>query len=64
MDKLENYMKYIIGAILIGSLILFLIFLVFNAVGFLPPQNVLQFGWIVWVALITLSYPIAKKIMA
>lgn len=57
-------MKYIIGAILIGSLILFLIFLVFNSVGFLPPKNILQLVWIVWAALIILSYPIAKKIMA
>ena len=56
-------MKYIIGAALIGSLILFLIILIFNVVGFLPTQDILRFGWVIWGVLVVLCYPMAKKIM-
>lgn len=56
-------MKYIIGAILISSLLFFIVTLLINATGFIPPQNILLFGWIVWGVLTALCYPLAKKIM-
>lgn len=56
-------MKYIIAAILISSLIFFVITLLINAIGFMPSESVLQFGWIVWSVLTVLCYPLAKKIM-
>lgn len=57
-------MKYIIGAVLISSLILFIVALLISATGFKPAHNILPFGWIVWGILTALSYPLAKKIMA
>lgn len=57
-------MKYIIGAVLISTLIFFLMALFANATGLIPSQSILQYGWIVWVVLIILCYPLAKKIMA
>ena len=58
-------MKYIIGALLISSLIFFIVALLISATGFIKPaQNILPFGWIVWGILTALSYPLAKKIMA
>ena len=56
-------MKYTIGAVLISTLIFFLIALFINGIGFIPSQNVLQYSWIIWLALTALSYPLAKKIM-
>ncbi|MDN5566447.1 MAG: hypothetical protein L0G25_06550 [Psychrobacter sp.] len=57
-------MKYIIGAVLISTLIFFLIALFLNGIGFIPSQSILQYGWIFWVVLTVLCYPLAKKIMA
>ncbi|MGP4970346.1 hypothetical protein [Psychrobacter aquimaris] len=57
-------MKYIIGAVLISSLIFFIVALLISATGFKPAQNILPFGWIVWGILTALCYPLAKKIMA
>lgn len=56
-------MKYIIGAVLISSLVFFLIALFANATGLIPSKNLLQYGWIVWGVLTALCYPLAKKIM-
>ena len=56
-------MKYITAAVLISSLIFFIIILLINAMGFVPHENVSQFGWIIWGVLIILCYPLAKKIM-
>ena len=56
-------MRYIIGAVLISSLIFFMAVLLINATGLMPSQEVLKFGWIVWVILTVLCYPLAKKIM-
>ncbi len=56
-------MKHIIAAVLISSLILFIVILLINAIGFVPSENVLQFGWIIWGVLTILCYPLAKKIM-
>ena len=60
---LEVSMRYIIGAVLISSLIFFMAVLLINATGLMPSQEVLKFGWIVWVILTVLCYPLAKKIM-
>lgn len=57
-------MKYIIGALLISSLIFFIVALLISATGFKSAQNILPFGWLVWGILTTLCYPLAKKIMA
>lgn len=56
-------MKYITAAVLISSLIFFIVILLMNAVGFAPSENVSQFGWIIWGVLTILCYPLAKKIM-
>ena len=56
-------MKYIIGAVMISSLIVFLVFLLINATGLMPSQDVVQYGWIAWIVLTVLCYPLAKKIM-
>lgn len=56
-------MRHVIAAVLISSLIFFIIILLINAIGFMPSENVLQFGWIIWGILTILSYPFAKKIM-
>lgn len=56
-------MKYIIGAVLISSLIFFLFALFINATGLMPSQSILQYSWIVWGVLTVLCYPLAKKIM-
>ena len=56
-------MKYIIGAVLISSLIFFLVALFANGTGFIPSQSIFQYGWIIWGMLTTLCYPLAKKIM-
>ena len=56
-------MKNIIAAVLISSLILFIVILLINAIGFVPSENVSQFGWIIWGVLTILCYPLAKKIM-
>lgn len=56
-------MKYTIGAVLISSLIFFLMVLFANATGLIPSQSILQYGWIFWVVLIIVCYPLAKKIM-
>tara|TARA_R110002049_G_scaffold185279_1_gene353516 strand:- start:55 stop:228 length:174 start_codon:yes stop_codon:yes gene_type:complete len=56
-------MKYIIGAILISSLIFFIVALLISATGFEAAQNILPFGWIVWGILTALCYPLAKNIM-
>ncbi|MDN3397972.1 hypothetical protein QL919_04450 [Psychrobacter sp. APC 3426] len=57
-------MKYIVGAILISSLIFFIVALLISATGFKPAQNILPFGWLVWGILTALSYPLAKNIVA
>ena len=57
-------MKYIIGAVLISTLVFFLLFLLINATGLMPSQDIVQYGWIAWIILIVLCYPVAKKIMA
>ena len=57
-------MKYIIGAVLISTLVFFLLFLLINATGLMPSQDIVQYGWIAWIILIVLCYPLAKKIMA
>lgn len=57
-------MKYIIGAILISSLIFFIVALLISATGFIPAQSLSPYGWIVWGVLTVLCYPLAKKIMA
>ena len=56
-------MKYMIGAVLISSLIFFLIALFANGAGFIPSQSILQYGWMVWAILTMLCYPLAKKVM-
>lgn len=56
-------MKYIIGAVLISTLIFFLIVLFANATGMIPSQSLLQYGWMVWGVLTLLCYPLARKIM-
>ena len=56
-------MKYIIGAALISALIFFLGALFVNGIGFVPSQGILKYGWVVWIALAALCYPLAKKIM-
>lgn len=56
-------MKYIIGAVLISSLIFFLIALFVNGIGFIPSQSILQYSWIAWGILTVLCYPLAKKVM-
>ena len=56
-------MKYIIGAVLISTLIFFLMALFLNLIGIIPSESILQYGWIVWGILIVLCYPVAKKIM-
>lgn len=56
-------MKYIIGAVLISSLIFFIVALLISATGFIPAQSLLPYGWIVWGVLTALCYPLAKKIM-
>jgi len=56
-------MKHIIAAVLISSLMLFIVILLINAIGFVPSENVSQFGWIIWGVLTILCYPLAKKIM-
>ncbi len=56
-------MKYIIGAVLISTLIFFLIALFANLIGIIPSESILQYGWMFWVVLIILCYPLAKKIM-
>ena len=57
-------MKHIVGAILISSLIFFIVMLLINATGFIPTQNILPFGWVLWIVLTALCYPLAKKVMA
>lgn len=57
-------MKYIIGAALISTLIFFLGALFVNGIGVVPSESILQYGWIVWLVLTALCYPLAKKIMA
>ncbi len=56
-------MKYIIGAVLISTLVFFLIALFLNGIGLIPSQSILQYGWMFWVVLIIVCYPLAKKIM-
>ena len=56
-------MKYIIGAVLISTLIFFLMALFLNLIGIIPSESILQYGWMVWVVLTILCYPLAKKIM-
>lgn len=56
-------MKYIIGAVLISTLIFFLMALFLNLIGIIPSESILQYGWMVWGILIVLCYPLAKKIM-
>lgn len=56
-------MKYIIGAVLISSLIFFLIALFISLIGIAPSQSILQYGWVVWGITTLLCYPLAKKIM-
>ncbi len=56
-------MKYMIAAVLISSLIFFLIILLINASGLMPPQSILQFSWVIWGVLTVLCYPLARKIM-
>ncbi|MCH1783378.1 hypothetical protein [Psychrobacter glaciei] len=57
-------MKYIIGAALISTLIFFLGALFVNGIGVIPSDSILQYGWMVWLVLTVLCYPLAKKIMA
>lgn len=57
-------MKYIIGAVLISSLIFFLIALFMNGIGVIPSQSILEYSWIAWGVLVILCYPLAKKVMA
>lgn len=57
-------MKYIIGAVLISSLIFFLIALFINGIGVIPSQSILEYSWIAWGVLVILCYPLAKKVMA
>jgi len=56
-------MKYIIGAVLISSLIFFLIALFINGIGVIPSQSILEYSWIAWGILVLLCYPLAKKIV-
>lgn len=56
-------MKYIIGAVLISTLIFFLMALILNLIGIIPSESILQYGWMVWGILTALCYPLAKKIM-
>ncbi len=56
-------MKYIIGAVLISTLIFFLVALFLNLIGIIPSESILQYGWMVWGILTALCYPLAKKIM-
>jgi len=56
-------MRHIIAAVLISSLILFIVILLINAIGFMPSESVLQLGWITWGVLTILCYPLAKKVM-
>ena len=57
-------MKYIIGSALISSLIFFLFMIIINSIGLAPSQKILQYGWISWIILTALCYPLARKIMA
>lgn len=56
-------MKYVVGAILISSLVFFIVTLLIGATGFIPTQNISSFGWVAWIVLTALCYPLAKKIM-
>ena len=56
-------MKYIIGAVLISSLIFFLVALFINGIGLVPSQSILEYSWVAWSVLVVLCYPLAKKIM-